>query len=335
MIQISKRFEFAAAHKYWDDSISEEENLLRYGIDAKGKYGHGHNFIVYVSLSGHVNPDTGMIEELSNIKYDLEKAVFNVVDHRFLNGLKEFEDMLPTPENIVKVLFELCSYVYTNRTLDVSSVELIESPAHKAIRTKNSTTSIIRLEGVQVSLISKEKKNDGRHINQETIKTLSSLRKTSSSLQYLLAEANKKYNVLSVKKEYDTYEEEVSQSSTFIHIHKILRATHCLQNPKLSESDNDDIFGRCQFVHGHDFDIRISLENSDLTPEQAKEKLSDCLEPWQYKSLNEEVPELAGKLCSCETIIFILKENFLKTFGSSLKKIVLQETPNNRFELRC
>jgi 6-pyruvoyl-tetrahydropterin synthase len=336
MLQISKRFEFAAAHKYWDTTLSDTENIERYGIDAKGKYGHGHNFIVYVSLTGSVNPETGMIEELSAIKQRLEDKVFKLVDHRFLNILPLFKELQPTPEHCAEVLFSLCTSAYADQSaLSVISVDLIETPKHKAKATRNGTISTIRSNGVQISLKTNAIPSDGRHITQEYLKRFDAITHTETSLDSIFALSKDILPVYKLEREQDSYIEGLSQEDHFLVLKKTLRATHCLQNPHLSDADNDDIFGKCQFVHGHDFDITVILKDSLLTPEDAQKKLSDSLDAWQYKSLNEEVPELQGKLCSCETIIYVLKDKFSALFSESLKTIVLQETPNNIFELSC
>lgn len=101
-ILLTKRFEFCSSHKYYNKSLSKKENKKLFGD--LSPYGHGHNYILEVTVTGKVNINTGMIINT----YDLKDIVWKVLkefDHKFLNeDTSYFNEIQPTTENIAKVL---------------------------------------------------------------------------------------------------------------------------------------------------------------------------------------------------------------------------------------
>ena len=105
-VTITKKFEFSASHRYWHNDWSAEKNKEVFGAGTS-KYGHGHNYELHITAGGRINPDTGMIINLT----DLKKIVNHVLqdfDHKFLNvDTPFFKDKQPSTENIALTLFEL------------------------------------------------------------------------------------------------------------------------------------------------------------------------------------------------------------------------------------
>jgi len=105
-VLITKKFEFSASHRYYKNDWSEEKNNEIFGI-CTSPYGHGHNYELHVTISGKVDPDTGMIINLSDLKTHVNDVV-KLFDHKFLNlDTPYFKDKIPTTENIANVMFEL------------------------------------------------------------------------------------------------------------------------------------------------------------------------------------------------------------------------------------
>ena len=105
MIRLTKRLEFCAAHRYANPHWSEEENRRRFG---KSSNLHGHNYGLEVTVEGVPSPDTGMVMDLKALKDLITETVVDRLDHKNLNvDLPAFTDRLPTPENIVVVIWDL------------------------------------------------------------------------------------------------------------------------------------------------------------------------------------------------------------------------------------
>ncbi len=105
-VTITKKFEFSASHRYWKDDWSDEKNNREFGL-CVSPYGHGHNYELHVTITGKIDPDTGMIINLTDLKKIVNKILVNF-DHKYLNlDTPYFKDKIPTTENIAAVLFEL------------------------------------------------------------------------------------------------------------------------------------------------------------------------------------------------------------------------------------
>lgn len=104
-VTITKKFEFSASHRYWRNDWNEEKNNREFGL-CVSPYGHGHNYELHVTVSGKIDPDTGMIINLTDLKKMVNKILVNF-DHKYLNlDTPYFKDKIPTTENIAAVLFE-------------------------------------------------------------------------------------------------------------------------------------------------------------------------------------------------------------------------------------
>lgn len=97
---ITRKAEFSASHLCRRPELSEEENQAVYGA-AANRHGHGHNFMVEVTLEGEPDPATGMLFDLKRLKEILDREVVGPFDHRFLNyEVPPFDRVVPTPENL-------------------------------------------------------------------------------------------------------------------------------------------------------------------------------------------------------------------------------------------
>jgi len=100
MIYITRKMHFSASHRLHSDRLSEEENKKTYGI-CDNPRGHGHNYVVEVTVRGVPDPVTGMVIDLKELKNIIQKEVIIKVDHKHLNhDVEFFRDVVPTSENI-------------------------------------------------------------------------------------------------------------------------------------------------------------------------------------------------------------------------------------------
>lgn len=105
IVLLTRRESFAAAHRLHSEALSAEENLRLFG-KCNHPHGHGHNYVLEVSLRGPVHPETGILFNLNDLKAILNDHVLAKVDHRNLNlDVAEFRDMNPTAENIAIVIW--------------------------------------------------------------------------------------------------------------------------------------------------------------------------------------------------------------------------------------
>ena len=99
-IHLTRRYSFAASHRLHSPRLGEEENWRTYG-KCNNPYGHGHNYVVEVSVSGPVEASTGMVADLGELDRYVEREVLETFDHKYLNEeVAAFRDRVPTTENI-------------------------------------------------------------------------------------------------------------------------------------------------------------------------------------------------------------------------------------------
>ena len=102
---INRRAQFSASHRYWLPELDRAENQRRFGPCTYFP-GHGHNYVLYVSLAGELD-EYGMVENLSYVKQVIKREVTSQLDYAYLNDIwSEFEQTLPTTENIARVIWQ-------------------------------------------------------------------------------------------------------------------------------------------------------------------------------------------------------------------------------------
>ncbi len=97
---ITRKVEFSASHVCASPRLGERENREIFGA-AANPCGHGHNYVVEVTLEGAPDPVNGMVMDLRRLKDVLAREVLDVYDHRFLNReVAPFDSVVPTMENV-------------------------------------------------------------------------------------------------------------------------------------------------------------------------------------------------------------------------------------------
>jgi len=105
MIFLTRKAEFSSAHFYWNPAWPVEENERVFGKCAN-RNGHGHNYTLEVTVAGEIDPVSGFVVDLKELKDILEREVVSVYDHRHLNyEVPELAEVIPTTENIAVAIW--------------------------------------------------------------------------------------------------------------------------------------------------------------------------------------------------------------------------------------
>lgn len=106
MVYLTRRTTFSAAHRLWSNHLTEEENVALYDKCANPN-GHGHNYILEVTVRGNPEPRTGMVLNLTDLKQVINEHVIDRVDHKHLNyDVPWLEGSIPTTEMLVIKFWE-------------------------------------------------------------------------------------------------------------------------------------------------------------------------------------------------------------------------------------
>jgi 6-pyruvoyltetrahydropterin/6-carboxytetrahydropterin synthase len=103
---LTRRYRFSASHRLHSGEMSAEENRATYG-KCNNPHGHGHNYALEVTVSGQVDPSTGMVCNLVELDAAVESEVLSRYDLSNLNVLQEFAQIVPTTENLSIQIFEI------------------------------------------------------------------------------------------------------------------------------------------------------------------------------------------------------------------------------------
>jgi 6-pyruvoyltetrahydropterin/6-carboxytetrahydropterin synthase len=104
-LTLHRRYSFAASHRLHSPELSEEENRRVYG-KCNNPFGHGHNYVVEVGVSGPVDGETGMIANLSDLDGFVQREVLDEFDHTYINEqIAVFKSVVPTTENVCQEIF--------------------------------------------------------------------------------------------------------------------------------------------------------------------------------------------------------------------------------------
>jgi 6-pyruvoyltetrahydropterin/6-carboxytetrahydropterin synthase len=119
---LTRRYMFSASHRLHSDELSELENVATYG-KCNNPYGHGHNYALEVTVSGQVNPQTGMVCDLADLDGAVRRDVLDRFDHENLNVRQEFAGTVPTTENLSEIIFNILRQSFTAAHLDKVRLE--------------------------------------------------------------------------------------------------------------------------------------------------------------------------------------------------------------------
>lgn len=124
---ITKRVEFSASHVCRNERLSDEENTRIFGL-AANPLGHGHNYVLDVTLDGQPDTVTGMVMDLKELKVILNREVIDPFDHRFLNReVPPFDRVIPTAENIAVEIWRRLAKALPSGQAKLHSVRLYET----------------------------------------------------------------------------------------------------------------------------------------------------------------------------------------------------------------
>lgn len=129
-IYVTRKIEFNAAHRLFNPELSDEENQRIYG-KCNSQYGHGHNYVIEITLAGMIDRTTGYLFDLKQLKTLLEEEIVARFDHRHLNhDVRELEHSVPTTEVLAVTIWDLLESrlgTITNKEVTLHEVKIHET----------------------------------------------------------------------------------------------------------------------------------------------------------------------------------------------------------------
>ena len=133
LLTVSKRLEFSASRRLFVKDWSQAENLAAFGAETSARYGTGRNYVAYFVFSGAVDPATGMLMNISEIKERVGQVLHDGFDHKFLNeDNPAFANVPPTAENVTRELFAAAAPLFKDGQAELVACHLSESEDRSA-----------------------------------------------------------------------------------------------------------------------------------------------------------------------------------------------------------
>jgi len=107
MVYLTRRYRFCASHRLHNEALTDEANLRIYG-KCDSPFGHGHNYVLEVTVQGPIDQETGMVFDLVALDGIVAKEVLERFDYTNLNlDGEDFRSRVPTTENVCERIFQL------------------------------------------------------------------------------------------------------------------------------------------------------------------------------------------------------------------------------------
>jgi 6-pyruvoyltetrahydropterin/6-carboxytetrahydropterin synthase len=128
MLRLNQKFEFSASHRLFNRDCDDAENRRIFG-KCSNPNGHGHNYELQVTLVGDGNAVGGVLKNLPDFERIVGEAVIERFDHKNLNlDLPEFADIIPSVENIARVIYRLLRPRFADAGAKLAAVTVWETP---------------------------------------------------------------------------------------------------------------------------------------------------------------------------------------------------------------
>lgn len=127
MVHITRRERFSAAHRLYNPELSDEENLEIYGPCANPRW-HGHNYVLWVTIAGDVDPGTGYVADLKVLSRIIREYVIDKLDHKNINLEVDFmKDRFVSTENLATGIWNVLEKPVSALGVRLHSVKIQET----------------------------------------------------------------------------------------------------------------------------------------------------------------------------------------------------------------
>lgn len=105
-VTVKRKAHFNAAHRLFRTDWSDEKNNAVFGVCSNPHY-HGHNYNLWVEVTGDIDPETGYVMDMKELKDLIRTYITTYLDHKNLNEqIEEFKQLIPTAEYIAVVIWQ-------------------------------------------------------------------------------------------------------------------------------------------------------------------------------------------------------------------------------------
>jgi len=127
IVYLTRRERFNAAHRMFRPDWSDEKNLEVFGKCSNPLW-HGHNYVLFVTVKGELNPETGCLTDLYGLSRIIKKEIIDKLDHKNINLEVDFmKDKIVSSENLVIAIWNVLEKVLKQSGIDLHCVRIEET----------------------------------------------------------------------------------------------------------------------------------------------------------------------------------------------------------------
>ena len=127
MIFVTRKMHFNAAHRVYQPNWSDEQNKACFGKCANANW-HGHNYDLFVTVKGEINPDTGFVVDLNWMKKIIEEHIIDVLDHKNLNlDVPFMKNKMASTEVLAVEIYNILQPLLAGATYSLHGIKLVET----------------------------------------------------------------------------------------------------------------------------------------------------------------------------------------------------------------
>ncbi len=127
MIFVTRKMHFNAAHRVYQPNWSDEQNKACFGKCANANW-HGHNYDLFVTVKGEINPDTGFVVDLNWMKKIIDEHIIDVLDHKNLNlDVPFMKNKMASTEVLAVEIYNILQPLLAGDTYSLHGIKLVET----------------------------------------------------------------------------------------------------------------------------------------------------------------------------------------------------------------
>lgn len=127
MVYLTRRERFNSAHRLFNASLTDEENYKLYGKCANPNW-HGHNYELFVTVKGEINPETGVVINLKDLSRIINELIIDKVDHKNMNVEVEFlQNKIVSTEIIIVEFWKVLAQAIAKFNAKLHKLKLVET----------------------------------------------------------------------------------------------------------------------------------------------------------------------------------------------------------------
>ena len=127
MVYLTRRERFSSAHRLYNPDLSDQENEKIYGLCANPNW-HGHNYVMWVTIAGEVNPEIGYVADLKEVSHIIREQVIVKLDHKNINMEVDFmKGKFISTENLAMGIWEQLEAHFIDMGVKLHSVKIQET----------------------------------------------------------------------------------------------------------------------------------------------------------------------------------------------------------------